>query len=69
MCSYHNSYAAAAASDSRPHAQVVAGALEFAREFKRKTGFAPSGWGTYFVHREGARAKMVAGAYRWALPI
>ncbi len=43
--------------------------MEFAREFKRETGFAPSGWGTYFVHREGARTKMVAGAYRWALPI
>ena len=48
--------------------QVVEGALRFTWEFKRATGFAPSGFGCYFVKREGARAKLLAGAYRCRVP-
>jgi len=49
-----------------PDAQVVEGALEFARAFRRAHGFAPGGFATYFVHREGARTRLTAGAYRCA---
>jgi len=49
-----------------PGAQVVEGALEFARAFRRAHGFAPGGFATYFVHREGARTRLAAGAYRCA---
>ena len=48
--------------------QVVEGALRFTWEFKRTTGFAPSGFGCYFVKREGARTKLLAGAYRFQVP-
>ncbi|KAK9840823.1 hypothetical protein WJX81_007418 [Elliptochloris bilobata] len=43
--------------------EIVEGVLRFARDHKAATGFAPAGFTLYFVHREGARARMTVGPY------
>ncbi|KAK9827963.1 hypothetical protein WJX81_002293 [Elliptochloris bilobata] len=70
-----NSYPAVTAEQSRldfsyyeypdigRFAEVVEGVLQFARDHKDATGFAPAGFALYFVRRGGARARMHAGAY------
>lgn len=37
--------------------QVIAESYRFTQAFKQKTGFAPTGWATYFVHRPEKKMK------------